>query len=217
MKNRCCTDYYRNLLHAYELGLLSDEEREEFERHYLECGDCFREVREFEQAGKFLREDEDVYDTVRILADRDRASSGNGNFRGNVWRRAIFSRVVAAAAMIIVLAIPAYFMLRGPTERQVVELMAMRGESHGTIDLEKGGEVEIMFLLPDVLSDRSCSVKLVSFGGEEVFSGEDFSEFDRNGVGKLHLRVADFTDGYYKLLIADAAGEIHAEYLLKAE
>ena len=54
MKKSCDNDRMQVLLHAYELGMISDEEKDLFEAHLLECESCFEQVREFMPRGAML-------------------------------------------------------------------------------------------------------------------------------------------------------------------
>ena len=62
-----CTDKrFAQMLYAYELGMLSDEEQRELELHLLDCDDCFRNVAEFRRAAGLIRSDPEV----RVTVDR---------------------------------------------------------------------------------------------------------------------------------------------------
>ena len=53
--NHCTDKNQGRLLHAYELGLLSEREREQFELHLYECEDCFSRASKLEGAVEALR------------------------------------------------------------------------------------------------------------------------------------------------------------------
>ncbi len=64
----CNDKRFEKMLYAYELGLLSDMERREFEIHLLECDSCFERAKEFIEAVKLIRFDPVVHDSIRKLA-----------------------------------------------------------------------------------------------------------------------------------------------------
>ncbi|MBN1212770.1 MAG: tetratricopeptide repeat protein [candidate division Zixibacteria bacterium] len=60
-----CTDKKLGAkLYAFELGLLNDEEREEFEIHLIECPFCKNRASKFSEAAELIRTDPDLRATV---------------------------------------------------------------------------------------------------------------------------------------------------------
>jgi hypothetical protein len=223
MKPKGCNQRYRDLLHAYELGILSDEEREEFEIHYLECDNCYKRVKEFEQEAMFLRQDHDIYETAGHLVDRSQTRIQSrllkriGVFWGNLKEQYVILRPAAVVATILILAVPTYFLIRGFEEKQVIELVAMRGITYETIDLEKGGKIEIRFLYSGAQRNKSYSLQISSFNDDVIHSNHHVTQFDPGGIGKVNLSADAFKTGFYKLILADSKGESLIEYFLKAE
>jgi len=215
-RNRYCD----SLLHAYELGILSDEERKEFETHYLECDYCFESVKELQQVAWLLRKDPAVFEAAHAIVKGSPARPNLLTFLESLWataRQYALAKPIAVAALLIVLAIPTYILLTGQEEYQVIELLAVRGETHEVISLDKGGKVEIDFVFGDAKRSVPYGISIISYGGEKVYSDFDYSEFDQNGMGRLILPVAEFSAGYYKLVITDLAGKSLQEYPFKAQ
>jgi anti-sigma factor RsiW len=50
--SKCVDPKLEKMLHHYELGLLSDEDREAFELHLLDCEHCFGRVKKFQATAK---------------------------------------------------------------------------------------------------------------------------------------------------------------------
>lgn len=46
----CTNPKYENLLHAYELNLLTEEERNELEKHIIECDTCYEKLKKLDSA-----------------------------------------------------------------------------------------------------------------------------------------------------------------------
>jgi len=65
--NECIDKRLGNLLYAYEIDLLSDEEREEFEIHLLECKYCNDRVQNFQAATDIIKHDKEIKDVVARL------------------------------------------------------------------------------------------------------------------------------------------------------
>ncbi|MBN2225828.1 MAG: tetratricopeptide repeat protein [candidate division Zixibacteria bacterium] len=104
----CIDKRLGNKLYAYELGMLGDQEREEFEIHLLECESCNARARKFQLAGRLLRNDHDVRDTIGTLAGPEE----NDNVSENItplrrwWQSAIPATVAVAVILVILLAKP---------------------------------------------------------------------------------------------------------------
>ncbi len=94
---------YREMLHAYELGLLSEEERRLFELHLMECNDCFEKVSSFAESAVLLNEDSDIKEMVagevaKRFPEKEKSRSRS--------RRLIPVFSLAALALIILLVQP---------------------------------------------------------------------------------------------------------------
>ncbi|MDH4156467.1 MAG: tetratricopeptide repeat protein [candidate division Zixibacteria bacterium] len=64
-----CNDRrFEQKLYAYELGMLSNDERREVELHLLDCDSCNAKVRDFEAAAILLRHDKSVHSELDNLA-----------------------------------------------------------------------------------------------------------------------------------------------------
>ncbi len=100
-----CTDKrYRDMLHAWELGLLSGDERRDLELHLMDCPACRKEARELVDAMRAVRSDSDVAETVRILSEREeRATAREAAPR----RRRFWATVIptSVAAIIVLFAL----------------------------------------------------------------------------------------------------------------
>ncbi|MBU0982371.1 MAG: zf-HC2 domain-containing protein, partial [candidate division Zixibacteria bacterium] len=56
-----CTDKrYEQLLHAFELGMLNDDDRLAFQEHLLNCPHCFEQARAMEDVADLMRNDDDI-------------------------------------------------------------------------------------------------------------------------------------------------------------
>ncbi len=63
----CGNRRFEELLHAYELGMLTDQERGELEIHLLECSHCFAKVEHLTGAAQIMRRDSDIRTLVKEL------------------------------------------------------------------------------------------------------------------------------------------------------
>src|SRR6185436_7267970 len=113
---------------AYALGLLSEDERREFETHLVSCFECVREVRELTEVTAALADSAGAPEPpARVRAaileqiggDRGAASRARGD-ASRWWAIAASIALVAAAAYVAV--------LRSRVDGLDVALVAARGQ-----------------------------------------------------------------------------------------
>jgi len=66
--NECVNKKYGDMLYAFELGMLSDSEREVFEQHLIECEFCSRQATENLDAIGIISQDREIRGHVESLA-----------------------------------------------------------------------------------------------------------------------------------------------------
>lgn len=107
-----CTDRkIGRLLHHYELGLLSDEDRRRFEMHLLECDICFEDVRQFRQQALLMKNDNEVKYTINEIAKGsgfrepaiDDSLTSTISIKNRFWRVIPVFAVIAAIALVLIL------------------------------------------------------------------------------------------------------------------
>jgi tetratricopeptide (TPR) repeat protein len=65
----CIDRKYENLLYPYELEMLSEEERREFELHMMECEHCFGKAKEFDPYIEMISRDPAIRDSIARMSD----------------------------------------------------------------------------------------------------------------------------------------------------
>ena len=63
--SECLDKHFEEMLHHYELGLLSEEERYELELHLLECEPCYNRVAKFAEAADLMKHNRKVRDFLK--------------------------------------------------------------------------------------------------------------------------------------------------------
>ncbi|MEE9442494.1 MAG: tetratricopeptide repeat protein [candidate division Zixibacteria bacterium] len=122
-----CTDKrFEQMLHAYELGLLNDNQRQEFEIHLLGCSHCWTLARQLKDAAPIINRDTDI----QILMDRivdespeEAAVAAEKQFRGFLARRLrpILIPAVMIAIIVMVLILKPWQIQISPTQEAVAE------------------------------------------------------------------------------------------------
>ena len=120
----CSDKNFQSMLHAYELGMLADAERQELEMHLLDCPACRQSVLQFQEAINLIRQDKDIHDTIVILdqedaeaAERDLAVSG-AKARRRFWPSMV-PATVAALAVIFLLVLKPWQIEFSPTQEAI--------------------------------------------------------------------------------------------------
>jgi len=112
-----CTDKrYQQQIHAYELGMLSENQRREFECHLLECDACFEEVRGFQKASRLLNRDDEVKAvTARVAAEE----VAEAKTKDRVRSRVAWPLSLSAAAIMVLLVLRPWQIEIRPTQEAV--------------------------------------------------------------------------------------------------
>ncbi len=213
-------EYCDKVLHAYELGILSDEERRRFESHYLECDYCYERVKEFESVARLLREDKAVYETAKSIASETETASGFMRILYKFWgdsrKRAAFAPL-AAAAMIVLFIVPAYFIFMGGQQEQVINLWGSRSEIDTVFNVDPGEDVVVEFRYSDFTPGEEYIVEVKPYLQEPVYTDSNFTTFNPDQIGQITLSPNIFEDGFYKLLLSSGDGEPLMEVVFEVD
>ncbi|UCC45106.1 MAG: zf-HC2 domain-containing protein, partial [Candidatus Zixiibacteriota bacterium] len=98
---RCTDKQYGDMLYAYELGMLDDEEQRAFEQHLIECEFCSLRAEQNLEAAELVRHDPEIHDfTTSLVKDE---ATGTAPLRKPIWNRWRYSMPVAAAILLVLL------------------------------------------------------------------------------------------------------------------
>lgn len=189
----CINKELGQLLHDYELGLLSDEDNNRFEMHLYECEHCLAQVRDFMDASKILVGDPDAQDLVEKLA---RESEGER-------KHSPFLKLLIAAILVVVIAVSVYrfgIYEEPPGIVQTLELLPTRTGGSYIIFLEKGGDVSISFFVADGFRG-SVDITISKVDGDTILSLLEYTDINEMGLGNISLPVTKFSEGHYMLQI----------------
>ena len=68
--SRCVDKEYGDRLYAFELGILSDEEQVDFEKHIIECPYCSQKATDFLEVTRIIEHDENLHGFTKALAEQ---------------------------------------------------------------------------------------------------------------------------------------------------
>jgi hypothetical protein len=188
----CVDKKLGQLLHDYELGLLSNEDNRRFEMHLYECDYCLEQVREFMDVSRIISKDPDAVALIENVAEKS-----------DKKKTSPYLRLLIAAILVVIVAIPVYRygIYEVPSDEiQTLELLPTRVGGSDVIYLEKGGNVELRFFLAKEYRGAAI-VTIMNIKGDTVVVIPDFSEFDANGMGTIIIPISDFDEGHYSITI----------------
>lgn len=112
------------MLHAYELGMLADAERQELEMHLLDCPSCRQSVMQFQETIGLIRQDKEIHDTIVILDKEDseaedQASTTSVEKRRRRFWPSLVPATVAALAVIFLLVLKPWQIEISPTQEAI--------------------------------------------------------------------------------------------------
>ncbi len=158
-----CTDKKIGMLiGSYELGILTDEEKEQFENHLLECEYCFQNLYQAAPITKLVRE-EKLAPSIDVESEKDKEKAP-GRFFSRKW-------AFTAASVLTVMIIAFIFVWLKRPEEQTERL---RGHDDISIlVLSPVGEVTSVHELrwKPVAGIDSYDVKIYTESGELVWEG----------------------------------------------
>lgn len=213
---KCNDPAFENMLHAYELGMLSDDDRAKLEIHMIECNSCFDKSRKLKDAAEIMRDNIDSRSIIAEIVKKNESSTSlKQRFLRLLWpqspRLFILKPVSIISLLLIILAYPVYkvaFETGGPGHPvQTLNLFPLRGIEQNIISFEPDGEVNINFVCDDAEPGISYRVTIKTHLGEQVFIQEEYSGFNKNGLGSIKLSMKLFNKGDYRFSIIDVSAK----------
>lgn len=214
--SECINPKFKEMIHAFELDLLTEDDGSKFEQHVLECNSCFEEVRQFLPVSILMRNDlefqaDEVCDRGLSEWDKDSTEAKVGWFN--------LTRTLAIAALIIILAVPIYwFGLRETITSDTTQRLlftSIRGGTPPILYTGKGGVAELVFTRDSLISGLEYHVIVSSRDGKSIlYENRFFSDFDSLGIGYISLPLSEFAPGFYILsIIAESEDSVLSRQL----
>jgi len=97
----CKDQHFRQLLHLYELDMMTEDQTAEFEQHLMDCDECLEAVQSFESVSEALRHSAPVREEVQRLSEDTSEESRSHEKSGSGWWR--YVAVIAAIVIIAVI------------------------------------------------------------------------------------------------------------------
>ena len=214
--SKCTNPELGNLLHAYELRTLSEEDTKRFEIHMLECEYCFNEVKNFEQEADLLTSDEEVKELIQQNPITDilkQLRSFLTKLWGHLWpEKSLVFKPAFAYLLVLLMIVPTYHWLRESTDTKVKEIQRINlyldrsnGDTIFKINAESDGLIEFGF--ENAVVGKSYSVIIESQDSSVIYENNAFTGFNEYGIGYLSLHLSKIQPGSYRLVITDPLGK----------
>jgi hypothetical protein len=193
----CADKNIGELIGSYELGLLSDEEKRQFENHLLECEYCFQNLLDAAPITDLIRENKLApSQNIKFRDDKEKSSV---RFFRKKW--------AFAAASVLALMIIAYVFVRIQKPEDKTE--RLRGHDDVSIlALSPVGEVSAASELrwKPVAGVESYNVKILTENGELVWEGsaKDIKIILPESVNNILIRGSPY---YWQVEAQTAKGD----------
>lgn len=210
----CINPKIGSLMHAYELGILTDEDAERFEMHILKCSHCFNEVKDFEPESELLASADSVLGEIISSADTGIEIASRPSALKQIWNhiwpdKPFIFRPAVAFVLILLLMYPAYkgIMPAGKLEVKpvfAISLFPMRSIEPISAKIEEGRDIILSFVYQGAIPGKKYIVELIDRSGNVVIRSDSFADFDEFEMGQLLIPHGYLDPGIYKLKISDA-------------
>ncbi len=224
--SKCTNESTGRLLHAYEINILTEPEREQFEIHLLECEYSHDLLLVFERQAELLTSSS----KVRSLFDDVKTSSTHreplsDRVKQWLWPETPFVfKPAIAYLLVLLLIIPAYYGVSSHTTQTVSEFqqsiyLSPNRSGSTNLRISDGGNALLTFRYEGSIPEKRYRVKIDSENGRTMYLNDKFSGFDEREIGVLSLDLSGIKPGKYRLVIDDPNSENASsrEYLFYIE
>lgn len=207
MKPACTNTDVQTWLHAYELGMLLETEKDSVETHLLECDHCFEQFQEFAPRRDMLVRSSEILELLDEVDPRgERPGSSWQRLRKVLWPNSVplVLRPLVLAAALLLMIYPTYLGLRKGQPGEVAtvqEIALMQTRSPETFAVDRGQSAVISFLCPDGSPGTVYSVSLSDKDGTIIYKDDRFSATDSYDVGRILLPSDLISPGTYTLTV----------------
>lgn len=226
--DRCIEPSFENMLHAYELGILSETDRETLELHMMKCDHCFSESLNFKKPAELLREDKDIKGEIkRIDSKKPHKTSTLASMIYWLWPekpKFVLLKPAIILGLILIISYPAYktFLEKDASMRpvRVLNLYPFRGGQQNVARLDKNDQIVINFVCESAVPGQSYRVTIEGEEGTITFADDRFTGFNASGMGSIRIPGNDFRKGRYSLAVTDMSDEkpvVLQEYYFRVE
>jgi len=207
---QCTAPDVGKLLHAYEIGQLSEGEIQDFEAHVIECESCLNELTLLEQPLAAMLSEERLRSLIERAATRESTSREDPKSLIEWLKKAFWPegnwllKPALAYAAVVLLIYPAYLGLRssGPSEPQVATTILLNTtRSVSAPSVADDSPVVLFFRVFGHTQGSSYDISLWTEADELLYRNPAFTSVDARQMGTLSLPAGMIEAGGYRLVI----------------
>ncbi len=193
------------LLHAWELGILSPEEAERFELEMMQNERLFEQVRRFQTEADILLRAEEVRKVTHMAI---KENTPGGSLSNRLARILSPQGPVLGYLLILLLIYPAFVGVSNLMEDDIrplhsVSLFPARSANHATVKISPDKEVVLSFVFRGAVPGKAYRIALSAQDQETLLLDKEFTDFDDHETGRLLLPAHLMRPGFYRLIITD--------------
>jgi hypothetical protein len=209
-ENECTEPGIGRLLHAYELGILSEDDQIRYERHLLACESCSAKVQRLLEVGRLLRST----GLTELAATAGAPDEGPPESRlASIWRyiwpkAPVPFRPALLFLILLILAYPAARGLFSPLQQRIervqsISLFPNRSQQIEAVKLEDHFDVLMTFVYDECLPGHGYEIVIAHESGEVLYRQTGYRGFDEFGTGRLLIPSELLKDGRYRVIVTD--------------
>ena len=205
--SKCINPKLGNLIHAYELKTLKDEDAEQFELHLLSCDHCFNELSSFHDEVSMLLSDDQIKQAVEenLTTKASGASAKRPAWR-SLWPERmpiVLKPAVGYVLTALVIVVWLGSSILNPPEKirgvQAIGFYQTRSSESHVFYKDKSGDAVIKFIVPAYDGQQQVEITVFGSRNEWIYANSHFGEIEGSGMGRLYLSLDDLNRGEYAL------------------
>jgi hypothetical protein len=213
MTDKCTKPELGAMLHAYEMGGLSEDDAERFELHLISCDYCLAEIRNFSHYIDVMRSSEAARAAVANSAE-DTAQPRMSRLRRWLWPRDIphIFRPGIFVIVILLLVYPGFvgfeeMFEKSPRYIQAAALSSARSMGQQPQTFSGSKDAVITFMFSGAVEGKPYTLTILSESGKTVYTDPAFADFDEFETSRLLIDAGTFAPGTYRMQIVDPTDE----------
>ena len=205
MNEECNDPTKGSMLHAWEIGALTEEDAEQFEEHLLKCRSCFDKVLHFSASVDLMRKDRSIRKEI------DRSVDGVIKHGTSAWKVRQHLWPVVAFTLIALLLYPAWVGLErldGPQIRavEVIDLVPTRSAS-SPIDMPTLGKDFLLNISFDTdAAGKDFVIFIINAEGDTLYQEDVRSGTDSTATEAVLVPYEALSEGGCRVILMDTIG-----------
>ena len=201
------------LLHGYEIGILTDEEKRQFEDHILKCEYCFDQLKKYDRETSILADSQEIREAVHnFVSDETKPDSPLKKLFNIFWPKApLIFRPAFTYLLILLMVIPAYYGIRNLSDPglritgQKISFLDDRrnlGQSP-VVDKSQTGSLSIVYGYENIAKNKGYRLEISYEDGSILDKKQVISGFNDYYMGEINIPLSKLKSGKYYLRIYD--------------